>query len=1526
MPISSIRNRRPSKKPLYASVSDIILHYNTNATITSLTPTVASRGKPFIDTDGSTYYEYFVHSSGDPLPSGVTINLKTGAISGTPTHTTVTSETQYSTTSYIAVRDARGIVAFKKSAITFIITDPLITTVPGPLYFDGFVGQAPYNTSIFTSIAGGRPPYVYSIVNGALPSGMSINQNTGKIVGSPKSIKRTYDNGSQSSLALTPAVIISVRDFYNTVGSLMSTAHFNIAEKVNGVISPKITITGPLPLTIYFNSFISVSKGVPPYTYFIPDSQTGEYPTGVTLDETTGIISGTYSGVSSQVVNGNTVISYIPYIGTLKVGVKDSTNNIASAVSEVDINAYVPFEVSLNVANQTEITKLATKSFIFKPLKGSNGVKPYVYRIIDYTYKDLSNNISTETVLPSNASIAASDGTITVRTGGIPAGEYTLHFGAVDSTGYEAQNIPSIKLIIRESVVGIPLLETTTYELYVNESSIFDTFTDVMTAELGTPPYNYTTNKRLPAGMTSATVPDITTGHTKYQIKGPITAAGRTNIIVSVNDQIGSIAPEKTLIDFNVKDHLNSPENITDVIAFVGDPISSITLFKSITGGFMPYRALKNTGTLRPELELIASNYNSDLPESPSNGYTYFDTTANKFITEKDIKIWGNEWVDDPVNGRTLGASKTWMYSGTSSVEYLLQDAKGEISPNLSTVNFNIYDRLTWTSSYYMVSGVANVSEINLAPITPINGLPPYKINAVLRRTNPQTGQTEYLPSLGLNLSNSYYITGKANMAFTGTLYYYVTDAAKGRTDDVAVEFNIVPTLESTTPWTTKEMMCVVGTNLYEIKENNVATVVSTFSVPLFTSVRYGQPPYTFYESDSAGKAITSKLPLNMSIDGATGIISGAALNTTVMPKTTIYCTVTDSIPMKGNTGRISITVYERLSVKYIDNSTLVTNIEGTKASNYMSWWTESSMIGYTLIQGVNGSGRYTYSIDSTSTDINTFNQYLKISSTTGVVSLSNNPTTGAARFVVADVFDISFKVVVTDTFTNISIVSDQTYRFKTVSKFVVTGLIYSTTLEVGVNAGSNHMISITGGSEQYEILSVTPGLPTGVSILTTGYLSGTPTSIMNLQAFQVSVRDAVYKIVVNVNFMLKVVNRIANINVSSSQNRTITSSNVATATNLSTTALSTTPVTVNINVTGDVTSTSTSSAAMVIALSTLAPGSEINLIMNANIVGKGGAGGTASSTASSRNGKPGGTGLKLSTGSIPVTIKSGNGGIIAGGGGGGGAGGQMWMSFSERTMYRYLMREIFHFSWIGSDIWATWDHSLDTYEYYFDSTHRQAYIDVIGNAVVDPPNPYTDRIPYTITYNFSPTVSSWVANLDNNPGLQSTVSTVYSIGGARGGDGAYYTSSVTGSNGGSSIKGYSYTGSTYSSGEPTEQDFIDAGFARDLSVCSIKFSSGLTYGYKSGIAYDGTGNNAGLAGIDTPADGGVLWGCAGGGGGGLGSSGGDGDSCLDTPPNNATIYPGGIGGAGGAALDTSGALVAPSIESFYTTIIGDII
>lgn len=122
-------------------------------------------------TGGVTPYSY----SASGLPSGLAINATTGAITGTPG-----SGSAGSYTPTFTVKDAAGAtqqtataqLSMKVSAGTLLITT---STLP-----DATVGTA-YSATI--AATGGSTPYIYSA--SGLPTGLSINNTSGVITGTP---------------------------------------------------------------------------------------------------------------------------------------------------------------------------------------------------------------------------------------------------------------------------------------------------------------------------------------------------------------------------------------------------------------------------------------------------------------------------------------------------------------------------------------------------------------------------------------------------------------------------------------------------------------------------------------------------------------------------------------------------------------------------------------------------------------------------------------------------------------------------------------------------------------------------------------------------------------------------------------------------------------------------------------------------------------------------------------------------------------------------------------------------------------------------------------------------------------------------------------------------------------------------------------------------------------------------------------------------------------------------------------------
>lgn len=139
--------------------------------------------------------------SAGTLPLGLSINSTTGAITGTPTTAGVSSFT-------LEVTDATAATATANLSIT--IQPKLVLTSSGTLPA-GSVGSVYAQTLTAT---GGVLPYIFTLANGsALPSALTINENSGVIAGVPAAtgtsnfdVVVTDSQGTTSSASLSLSI------------------------------------------------------------------------------------------------------------------------------------------------------------------------------------------------------------------------------------------------------------------------------------------------------------------------------------------------------------------------------------------------------------------------------------------------------------------------------------------------------------------------------------------------------------------------------------------------------------------------------------------------------------------------------------------------------------------------------------------------------------------------------------------------------------------------------------------------------------------------------------------------------------------------------------------------------------------------------------------------------------------------------------------------------------------------------------------------------------------------------------------------------------------------------------------------------------------------------------------------------------------------------------------------------------------------------------------------------------------------
>ncbi len=262
---------------------------------------------------GAPSYTYSI-SSGS-LPPGLTLNTSTGTITGTPT-----TQGTYNYTAKVVDSDGGSITNTSCS----IAVAPALT-----LACASSIAQlgVPYSSALVAG--GGVTPYTYSISNGSLPPGLSLNTSTGAITGTPTTTgtynytAKVTDSGGGSitincSISMTQAPAITSA---NSASFVIGTAG-SFTVTTTGVPTPSITETGSLPNGITFvdngdgtGTLKGSAKGLNGGNFaitFTAKNGVGSPATQaftLTLDQAPAFTSASSAAFATSVANSFTVIS-----------------------------------------------------------------------------------------------------------------------------------------------------------------------------------------------------------------------------------------------------------------------------------------------------------------------------------------------------------------------------------------------------------------------------------------------------------------------------------------------------------------------------------------------------------------------------------------------------------------------------------------------------------------------------------------------------------------------------------------------------------------------------------------------------------------------------------------------------------------------------------------------------------------------------------------------------------------------------------------------------------------------------------------------------------------------------------------------------------------------------------------------------------------------------------------------------------------------------------------------------------------
>lgn len=192
------------------------------------------------------------------LPSGLTLSASTGVISGTPT-------ADGSFTGVFAVTNSQGTVT---QAFSFTVNPPLAAPVfTSPAVNPTFSIGTPYTATLAAS---GNPVPTFGVQTGTLPPGLTLNATSGLLNGTP-TVGGAFSGVFRAS---------------NSQGAATQAFSFTVN-------SPPAFTSPALSTTLVAGSSYSASLGASGYPAATFSVQSGTLPTGLTLNASTGLISGT---------------------------------------------------------------------------------------------------------------------------------------------------------------------------------------------------------------------------------------------------------------------------------------------------------------------------------------------------------------------------------------------------------------------------------------------------------------------------------------------------------------------------------------------------------------------------------------------------------------------------------------------------------------------------------------------------------------------------------------------------------------------------------------------------------------------------------------------------------------------------------------------------------------------------------------------------------------------------------------------------------------------------------------------------------------------------------------------------------------------------------------------------------------------------------------------------------------------------------------------------------------------------------
>jgi hypothetical protein len=481
----------PTTQTATAELQIAIVGENEPLTLATTELGATSQGAYYSETLASTGgtgpVEWSVSSGA--LPAGLSLDASSGTISGIATEAgtfllTVTASDRATPVPHTV--NARLSVTVAPGSKPTILTNALSGGEQGVGYYETL------------SATGGVGTYTWYVSEGLLPPGVTLNSSSGTIEGTPTE-SGTFAFTATASDGATPTPQTASQAYSLKIAASPPSIEF---------APPPATVGVPYEYTP------SVSGGVPPYTWAL---SSGELPSGLTLDSSTGTIEGTPTATGSR---------------TVGISLSDSSQPTSQSI---EANASIAVEPAPSLQILSRELPPAVDGQPYRALMvASGGTNPLSWSI-------------TSGALPPGLSLDPETGVVSGTPSGEGTAEVTIQVTDSSLPTHQTQTA-TIALVVEAP----PELVLATESL--SEATAGSSYSASLFATGGTTPYSWSiASGSLPPGLSLSV---------SGQITGTPTAPGEYSFVVNASDST-SPSPKTATATLSLTVAAASPLTIT---------------------------------------------------------------------------------------------------------------------------------------------------------------------------------------------------------------------------------------------------------------------------------------------------------------------------------------------------------------------------------------------------------------------------------------------------------------------------------------------------------------------------------------------------------------------------------------------------------------------------------------------------------------------------------------------------------------------------------------------------------------------------------------------------------------------------------------------------------------------------------------------------------------------------------------------------------------------------------------------------